>query len=241
MRRKADEEKKKKKLQDEGERLDRIEEAKKHPIPVRVKAIATPTKLNEPKKRSPTAQNIADKRALLNDKERSAMKEKDKLRKREERMRNKEYGSTEVERIAGAARTAKCRSRMSEEGLKEANEKAKLGMRKLNKRKKDDPVAWGEETFTPRKQRKHPIARKNVSRVLRYIAETGKCEELVYYWNAEKEEWLYMNPSGVHYRKLWTALPGKFKYESYDNFNDYEVVSDLQNTDFKDILIISNK
>ena len=53
--------------------------------------------------------------------------------------------------------------------VKEANEKAKLGMQKVNKRKKDDPAAWGEETYTPRKRRSHPIVRKIVGRVLRYI------------------------------------------------------------------------
>jgi hypothetical protein len=228
-------------------------------------------------------------------------------------MSHKEHGSTEEERIAGAARTAKCRSKMSEERMKEANEKATLGMQKVNKRKKDDPAALGEETDTPRKRRKHPIARKsyskelrsiigvqkvnkrkkddpaalgeetdtprkrrthpiarkNVSRALRYVAETGMCEELVHYWNAEKEEWLYLNPSGVHYRKI----PGLLKWQEkiiqmrelkkLDNdrisriinnrpvyqprntdrlefqLQNYEEVTDLQNTDFNDYLVIN--
>ena len=151
---KAKEEQEENETKDRRERLKRIEEAIEHPIPVEVRAIAIaePAKLNKPIQRSPAAQKLADKRVQMSDEERSAAKEKDKLRKRELRMRRKEYGSTEDERIEGAARTAKCRSNMSTERLNEANEKAKLGMQ--NKRKKDDLASMGEETCTPRKRRK---------------------------------------------------------------------------------------
>jgi hypothetical protein len=53
---------------------------------------------------------------------------------------------------------------------------------------------------------------------VRYDKETRTAEELIYYWNEEQWKWLYMNPSGVHYRK-------KRRHVHYaDDDDDYEIV-----------------
>jgi hypothetical protein len=96
---------------------------------------------------------------------------------------------------------------MSEEKKKEANEKAKLAMQTIKKRRLENDISENNRQYetTHRKKRKHPITRKNARRVLRFIKETGTYEELINYFNTEKKKWLYMNASGVHYQVASTV------------------------------------
>ena len=102
---------------------------------------------------------------------------------------------------------AKCRHNKDEQKVKEANEKAKVGMRLCNERKKEALASEDGHWYTSRTKRSHPITRKNVSRTQRYIKETGTSVELINYWNEEKKMWLYMDPSGVHYRRKYRRKP----------------------------------
>jgi hypothetical protein len=149
----------------------------------------------------------------MTDIERQRAREKDKERKQEKRKQKSKCETTEEQKIAVAARTAACRNNMTAEKTQAANEKARVGMQESRKRRKKNVILQIQE-ITPRKQRTHPIARKNVKRVFRFIKESGISEELIVYFNEEKQEWLHMNSFGVHYRQK----------KSYDNDEDYEIV-----------------
>ena len=188
------------------------------------------------KKRSPSAVKQAKRKAAMTEDEKKSAKEKDKIRNQEKRREESKYETTEDHKIGGAARTALCRHKKDEEGKKKANEQAKLGMQEYRKRKKDKTEDEDGDRYyedTSRTKRMHPIARKNVSREFRYIKETETWEELINYFNVEKQEWLYMNPNGVHYRKLHYD-----RVHVYDD-DDYEIV-DLDVKDYMDLLVINN-
>jgi hypothetical protein len=211
---------------------DRKEQAKKQGTLVHLRDSFAVSRRNDTtkKNRSPSAVKQAERKAAMTEEEKVRVKEKDKKRKKEERKEESKYETPEQKQIAGAARTALCRNKMSEEMKQEANEKAKLAMRESRKRKKEE---GGEYECNPRQNRKHAITRKNVSREFRYIKETGTCEELINYYNKDTREWLYMNSSGVHYRKKHYDV-----WHVDDDDDDYEVV-DLVNKDYMDLLVIS--
>jgi hypothetical protein len=183
---------------------------------------------------SPEAVYKKNRKATMTEDKKILAKEEDKTRKREQRKEESKYETTEEQKIACAARTALCRSKMDNEKKEKANEKSKLAMREHRKRKKEEMASEDGYLYTPRNNRKHAITRKNVSREFRYIKETGTCEELINYFNKEKQEWLYMNPSGVHYRKL------HFDIAHLDDDDDYEIV-DLDNKDYMDLLVTEKK
>ena len=178
------------------------------------------TQVTKAKSQSDEAVYQATRKAAMSDDQKERAKEKDRKRKREERKEESKYETTEAQKKSGAARTAKCRQKKNDVQKKEANHTAMLGMRECKKRKKEDPAAEDGYWYgTPRKKRSHPITRKNVYRKLRCVKETGTYEELITYWHEEKKMFLYMNPSGVHYRRKHPGVP------AYANdHNDYEIV-----------------
>jgi hypothetical protein len=183
---------------------------------------------------SPEAVYKENKKATMTEDKKTLAKEKNKLRKRKQRKEESEYETTEGQKIAGAARTDLWRSKMDKEKKEKAKEISKLAMRENRKRKKEEMASKDGYSYTPRNNRKHPITRNNVRRDVRYIKDTGACEELINYFNKEKQEWLYMNPSGVHYRKL------HYDIAHLDDDDDYEIV-DLDNKDYMDLLVTENK
>ena len=201
------------------------------------------------KKRSREAEYQAKRKAGLSEDQKERAKEIDKIRKREERKQERidreGYEYNDEWKQAGASRMAKCRHNKDEQKMKEANEKAKVGMRECNKRKKEALASEDGHWYAPRTKRSHPITRKNVSRILRYIKETGTYVELIYYWNEEKKMWLYMDPSGVHYRRKYSRRPllnadGTWNGGGYvDADDDYEIVQ-LDNNDHMDLLVLKN-
>ena len=63
--------------------------------------------------------------------------------------------------------------------------------------------------------------------------------------NEEKKMWLYMDPSGVHYRRKYSRRPllnadGTWNGGGYvDADDDYEIVQ-LDNNDHMDLLVLKN-
>ena len=215
---------------------ERKDEAKKNPtrVVLRDRFAKGNTTFN---KQSQSAVYQAERKAAMSEDAKIRAKEKDKIRKRESRKEEsiiwKDCETTDNWKLLVASRTALCRHKKDEEKVKEANEKAKLGMQVCMKRKKEAVASEDGHWYISRKKRMNPIARKNVRRVLRYIKETNTSEELIYYFNEEKQEWLYMNPFGVHYRKLHHDMA------HVDDDDDYEIV-DLVIKDYMDLLVINN-
>ena len=221
-------EREEKKQQEEN----RKKEAKQNEEKIkRVVLINQFARVTEPKNKSPAAEYQANRRDKMSEDKKERAKEKDKIRKRQWRQEESIYETTEDEKVAVAARMAKCRHNKDEEKMNKEKEKATLGMRDCRKRKKEDLASEDGHSYTPRTKRMHSITRKNVKRRLRYIKETGKCEELINYYNTEKQEWLFMNPSGDHYRKK------HYDVWHVDDDDDYEIV-DLVNKDYMDVLVL---
>ena len=221
-----------KRLDREKQEKERKEEAKQNPTPV-VLIDLFARRITKRKKPSPSAVRQANRKAALSEDEKKRLREKDKIRQREKRKEESIYETTDDQKQAGASRMAMCRYKKDEKKKKEANEKAKLGMRICMKRKKEEIASEDGYWYASRTKRSHPIARKNVERHSRYIKETNTCEELIYYFNIEKQEWLYMNPFGVHYRKKHHDVA------HVDDDDDYEIV-DLVVKDYMDLLLINN-
>ena len=150
------------------------------------------------KERSVEAEPIANKRANRTEKEHEDDKEAHKLYMRE---RRKNKCPSEKQRQASAERTVKCRERMTDERKKEEREKAAAGMQNFNATKRtleEDPEACEKKVCHDRRQ--HPMTRKNAVRKELYNKETKKIDELVRYWNEEKQENLFVSPWGIHFR-----------------------------------------
>ena len=185
------------------------------------------------KRQSASAVYQANRKATMSEDDKKCAREKDKIRQREKRMEESIYETTDDQKLAGASRMSMCRHKKDEKQKKEENEKAKLGMRENRKRKKEEIASEDGYWYASRTKHTHPIIRKNVRRELRYIKETNTCEELINYFNIEKQEWLYMDPNGVHYRKK------HYDVAHVDDDNDYEEV-DLDIKDYMDLLANNN-
>ena len=211
---------------------ERKDEAKKNPTPV-VLIDRSATQITKPKNQSASAAYQAVRKAAMSDDVKKLTKEADRIRKREKRKEESIYATTDDQKLLGASRMVKFRRKQGDEKTKEANENAMLGMRESRKRKNEALASEDGHWYALRTKRTHPIARKNVSRELRFIKETNTCEELINYLNTEKQEWLYMNPSGVHYRKKHYDVA-----HVDDDDDDYEIF-DLINKDHMDLLVIN--
>lgn len=224
-------------------------------------------KTDKDKERSVEAQRLATKLEAMTPKERQEKREADKIYMRAYRAGRQ---LSEKDCQAAAERTARYRSNMDDEKKEKARETAKIGMQKSRgnekRRMEEDPVAYAEETFMPRTRRQHLMTSKKNRRAEKFNKKTRKYDELVSYWNEEKQEYLYVSSTAEHFRdNLWSVLPtctcstgrkicqkgprvfeGKMRSHIYKQdyreckihrvYNYLEKVADLKDTSFLDAI-----
>ena len=159
-----------------------------------------PAKTKKHEKRSVEAQRLATKLEAMTPKERDKKKEDNKLYMREYRA-GKQLSVKDCQAVA--ERTAKYRSNMDQAMQEKAREKAKTDMqnfrRNEKRRKEEDPEAYAQETIMLRTRRHHLMTWKKNRREEQFNMQTLQYDELVIYWNEEKQKNLYVSPTAEHF------------------------------------------